>query len=1303
MDPDESDSKQEQSDPAPSDGWLHPRDRGELRGSKKARSTSGSRSLSSSGTSTPSETGTNESTRASRSSRSLKLLPQSREPNRDTKPSSAQSPTVPQNPEIADVTTPIQDPASTARSGLEEAFQTLRVVADTSCPPLCSVIDDLTACLHVFEATAKNRQEYNGLTNELKSLVEQLIQHLHVAPSEVITYSISTISEAIRKEIGFIGVPQSRGGVRQVLDASGNDEDLRRRYRRIIQLFQQVLGEASMGTWGRIDEHFMLERLRPAKLAMFDSRLSTEIGRRTCTENTRTKILEGSLKWSEDPDGAKIYWMNGMAGTGKTTIATTFCDTLEARKQLAASFFCTRTSPECREAKRIVPTIAYQFSRRSAPFRSALYEASNEDPDSSTGNISTQFESLIRRPLMGVQDKLPDNLVVVIDALDECTDPHIVKIFLDLLFRSISYLPIKFYVTGRPVPVIRNKMMSEREHTRSILYLHEIEKSLVQADIKLYLKEELEFMTPAEFEIKKLAEHADNLFIYAATAVRYIGSTNRPTNSHARLSTILAAYPESKNTLSGLDVIYSAILTAAIDHEELIHQEQDEIRLVLWTAICACEPVLTSTLSALCGLDEHTTMAALESLRSILHVSDRSKLVTALHVSFPNYMFSLERSGGFFCDKAAHNQFLAQQCFDIMKSQLRFNIGDIKSSFIPDSEIPDLGESIVANISDELFYACRFWADHLSRQYRHRSSALLPEIYKFLSQQLLFWMEVLCLKQVIHIGPNLLLKTSQWIYSRSHSSPELASLFDDAHDFLKDFALSPASESTPNIYVTSVRLCSKSAVYACYSKYAQGWPDLNFCGRVTEYRTLAVSVVPNHKWSIGSGALSISYSPDGTRVVVGCEDGTISIYNSSDDSLLIGPLCEHTGWVRCVIFSPDGAYILSASSDCTIKLWDASNGVPTAAVFQGHTYPVKSVAFSSDGKRIVSGSWDNTVRLWNASDGSSIMDPLEGHKWGVNCVAFSPDDTFVASGASDYTVRLWHLHHNTPTSIAFEGHSGPVTSLAFTPNGSRLISGSADCSIGIWSIPDGSLVTHLLQGCAHSINSIAVSPDGAYFSSGSVDIRIWEIDTGRPVAIIRPLTEHTYSVRSAVFSPDGSRVLSCSHEKTIMLWDLQCKTRPVSDPCLPDQAASTALTEKAATGVHVSPAPTPNSSQQPTVRIWTVRQEGLSSLSSQRFARTNIVTSFAWSHDGLHSASCPHFYQERVANRAFVPDPDHMCLLVNSKDNNLSGTNGSRAAHYSPKLIDRGIRLVEDDTEPNESALRKLLRPFELRLSKMTG
>ncbi|CUA75222.1 hypothetical protein RSOLAG22IIIB_11574 [Rhizoctonia solani] len=480
--------------------------------------------------------------------------------------------------------TSIRNLTGTTRSGLEEAFRKLRIVTDTICPPLCSAIDDLTACLHVFEAATNNRQEYNDLTDELKRLVEQLIRYLHTSPSDDIADSISSISEAIRKEIESIGARRCRGGMRRILDTSGDDEDLRRRYRRIKQLFQQILGEASMSTWSITSEHYIntqLESLHPAKLARFDSTLATEINRRTCTESTRTRILQESLAWTEDPNGAKIYWMNGMAGTGKTTIATTLCTALGARRQLAASFFCTRTSPECREAKRIVPTIAYQFSRKSTPFRSALCKALKEDPDISTGSISSQFELLLKRPLMAVNDKLPDNLVMVIDALDECTDPHIVELFLNLVFRSLANLPIKLYLTSRPEPAIRNKMLSESERARSILYLHEIEKSLVQADIELFLKEELEFMSPADFDIRKLAEHAGNLFIYAATAVRYIRPMGKAVNSQARLLSILATNTESKQKLSRLDELYATILATAIDDQDLEPEEQTSIRLVL--------------------------------------------------------------------------------------------------------------------------------------------------------------------------------------------------------------------------------------------------------------------------------------------------------------------------------------------------------------------------------------------------------------------------------------------------------------------------------------------------------------------------------------------------------------------------------------------------------------------------------------------------------------------------------------------------------------------------------------------------
>ncbi|CAE6441609.1 unnamed protein product [Rhizoctonia solani] len=626
--------------------------------------------------------------------------------------------------------------ASTAWSGLEQALRALRISKHIY-PPLGLALDDLTSHLPKFEvsnipvynraddvteayleAAARNRQDYDDLAIELKGMAELIERQLDAMISEESKRAIVSLSETIRAELKSVEGRQSQSGTRRVLDSLEEDEDIIRRYRRVEQLFRQLQGEASLSTWCTTNKYYMntqLEGLRPARLARYDSSLSMEIGRRTCTENTRTKILQDSMKWSEDPNSAKIYWMNGMAGTGKTTIVYSLATILEARKQLAASFFCTRISPECREAKQIVPTIAYQLARRSAPFRHALCEALEEDPDIGFGRISSQFELLLKRPLVKIKDELPDNFVVVIDALDECNDPGIVEDFLNLLFRSVADLPIRFYVTSRPEPTIRDRMMAASECSRSILYLHEIERSLVQADIELYLREELAFMSPPDPDIKKLASHAGNLFIYAATAVRYIRPTKKGADSWTRLSVLLAINAESKQKLSGINDLYTAILGAAVD-DQLEHHENARILDALWTVVCAYEPIRVSTLTALCGLENLDSIrTALQPLRSVLHVSDHSELVTTLHASFPDYVLDQERSGRFHCDKVAHGQYLAKRCFEIMQRQLRFNIGDIKSSYIPDDEIPEIKETICANISEELSYGCRFWIDHLTQ------------------------------------------------------------------------------------------------------------------------------------------------------------------------------------------------------------------------------------------------------------------------------------------------------------------------------------------------------------------------------------------------------------------------------------------------------------------------------------------------------------------------------------------------------------------------------------------------------------
>ena len=79
-------------------------------------------------------------------------------------------------------------------------------------------------------------------------------------------------------------------------------------------------------------------------------------------------------------------------------------------------------------------------------------------------------------------------------------------------------------------------------------------------------------------------------------------------------------------------------------------------------------------------------------------------------------------------------------------------------------------------------------------------------------------------------------------------------------------------------------------------------------------------------------------------------------------------LYGHTNMVWDVAFSPDGTRIVTGSDDGTAKVWDARTGTPQLDL-KGHTGKVWGVAFSPDGTRIVTGSWYRTAKVWDARTG----------------------------------------------------------------------------------------------------------------------------------------------------------------------------------------------------------------------------------------------------------------------------------------------------------------------------------------------
>ena len=511
--------------------------------------------------------------------------------------------------------------------------------------------------------------------------------------------------------------------------------------------------------------------MSPVDDARYNSSYSTTTKRRGGTAGTREKILEDLKGWVVDPKGVDVYWITGMAGTGKTTISYSLCEWLEKNARLGGNYFCSRMSSSCRNANNIVPTVAYQLAQYSPAFRSTLCKVLEENPESSKLDIKWQFEKLLQEPMQAVKASMRESVVVVIDALDECDDGDAIRLFLATLLKLAADLPIKFFLTSRPEPTIREKMLVPG-YSRVVLHLHDIEKSIVEADIKTYLSAALGSMSPppSANDVERVANRANGLFIYAATAARYIDPGNLHVNSNARLQAVLGLVPEPRSTKQHdeLDRLYTGVLSAAVDPERLEEQEMNDILLTLKTVICAKEPMTVQTLASLLNLTGEQVHSSLEPLRSILHVEDGVHgLVSPFHASLPDYLFDKRRSGRFHCEMTEHSEVLANCCFDLMKAELKFNICELESSFVFDKDVLDLQERMKKSVSPALSYACRYWGEHLLQG--NFTDAVHERLVDFLTHRLLFWIEVLNLERYMVIGIEMLRRVQTWLKVRDHA------------------------------------------------------------------------------------------------------------------------------------------------------------------------------------------------------------------------------------------------------------------------------------------------------------------------------------------------------------------------------------------------------------------------------------------------------------------------------------------------------------------------------------------------------
>jgi hypothetical protein len=496
--------------------------------------------------------------------------------------------------------------------------------------------------------------------------------------------------------------------------------------------------------------------------------------REGCLKGTRKDVLQDIERWSMSEHDQRIFWLNGLAGTGKSTIAQTFAETSFADRRLGASFFCSRDFEARSNLKAIFPTLAFQLAYQYPPFRKQLLEVLKARPDAGRESLCSQMEKLIVGPLQATS--IPT--LIIIDALDECKDKEPASAILSILSRYVDQIPnVKFFITGRPEPRIRSGFHLESlVPITEVLKLHEVEPNEVNSDIELFFRTKLTNLAknrsdcsftgdwPSSSDIKILCKKAAGFFIYASTVVKFVASeVDLPTEMLA----LITSLPQStaNEGMSGLDQLYIKVLEQAFqDVHTDVGQRYSRFKAVVGAVLLVFNPLSVKVLSDL--LRVPGTSTTLRPLHSILLVPDSTEdPVRIYHKSFPDFLTDPERCKDqrFFVDPPFHHLKILLSCLDLMRKRLKKNICNLDDYAIL-NETKDLPVRLKTHIGDALGYACQFWTRHLVEV--SSSSDAVEEVCKtideFFMTHLLDWIEVLSLMGNLTIGVHALNDVQEW-------------------------------------------------------------------------------------------------------------------------------------------------------------------------------------------------------------------------------------------------------------------------------------------------------------------------------------------------------------------------------------------------------------------------------------------------------------------------------------------------------------------------------------------------------------
>ncbi|ETS82541.1 hypothetical protein PFICI_04417 [Pestalotiopsis fici W106-1] len=901
---------------------------------------------------------------------------------------------------------------------------------------------------------------------------------------------------------------------------------------KIMNISENTFGDNTHIHHGDIINNLAFRKPLPtARDAEFGS--FAEQHNRDCLPGTRVDLLREIMEWTDNPSTECIFWLNGMAGTGKSTISRTVARSLQERGALGASFFFKRGEQDRGHARLFFTTIASQLVIWKPALQGSVAEARETYKGIEDKSMREQFEKLILQPLSKIQ-RLDEPVVVVIDALDECDQDETIGLIIQLLpqVKALTSVRMKIFITSRPELPIRLGFKSITGTYKDIA-LHQIPEPVIEHDILLFFQSEFARIRGDYYEdiqlpsgwpdnnaIQTLVQMAVPLFIFATTICRFVADPvwSDPVSQLEKVLEYRSNAGESE--LEKLESTYLPILNRLIDGTAGLKRSRlvDEFRAVVGPIVLLATPLSIAALARLLDIRPAAINGRLRTLHSLISVSAQPDTpIRIFHLSFRDFLVDPIRRHEFCVGERECHERLAHRCLQVLEANLKRDVCNLQA---PDVAGSAVDPSVVKMyLPAHVEYACLYWAYHIEQS---KGRVTEVQIDLFLQRHLLHWLEALCLLKKIRASIAILETLSKYVQPGTM-----------LEGFLRD-----ASRFTLNCIPVMIRfplqLYNSAIVFSpqnseirnAFIDEMPSWIS-PFPVVDPEWNTFLVHTLEGH----GGPVNSVVWSHDATRLATASRDKTVKIWHAVTGQCEL-TLEGHSDSITSVTWSQDAAWLATASNDYTIKVWDPVTSQCVSTLEDDTTFGF--VGWSHDAQWLASiSSHGGTIKIWERATGR-CKTTIRGHEKDFYFLSWSHTAALFAYGSHyDVAIKIWDSATNKCITTLQSGDTS-VRSITWLRSGTnQIMSAAVNGTVKTWDVTTNQCTSTVkVEGRLHNITW---SHDATRLASAfDYNIKIYDLATGQ---IISTFGGPDHNINAISWSSNIARLASASHDRTIKIWD----------------------------------------------------------------------------------------------------------------------------------------------------------------------